>query len=373
MEMSEIVEFFQGEFLGIEIWVYFASLGTILLGFVAKRIAALIFSRLEAVAAKSKMPFDDILLHALSRPVEWGVVIGGVYLAISLLPLPREPVDIARFVQAALTAASVALIVWVATRMVDGVTEWWKEKAAQTESKLDDQLVPIVSRSFKVFFYIIGVVLVLQNLGYSVGSLLAGLGIGGLAIAMASKDTVANLFGSLVIFLDKPFQIGDWVEMGDVEGTVEEVGLRTTRIRTFANSLITVPNAMFTTREVNNWSQMQKRRIMMTVGLTYSSSPEKVEQLVGRIREIIESDENIRNDFYLVNFDSFGAYSLDVFVYCFTHTTVWGEFLQAKQELMLQIMRAVEDLGLGFAFPTQSLHLESMPGEPPAMTSQRPS
>jgi MscS family membrane protein len=205
-----------------------------------------------------------------------------------------------------------------------------------------------------------------------VGSLLAGLGIGGVAIALASKDTVANLFGSLVIFLDKPFQIGDWIEMGSIEGTVEEVGLRTTRVRTFANSLITIPNAKFTTEAVNNWSRMKKRRIKMTVGLTYDATPDKVEEAVLRIREIIAADEKIRNDFYLVNFDNLGPSSLDLFVYCFTETTNWAEFLQAKQEFLLKIMRAVEELGLEFAFPTQTLHVESLPEDPGVLTRQRP-
>jgi MscS family membrane protein len=209
-------------------------------------------------------------------------------------------------------------------------------------------------------------------MGYSVGSLLAGLGIGGFAVAMASKDTVANLFGSLVIFLDKPFQIGDWIEMESTEGTVEEVGLRTTRIRTFANSLVTVPNLLFTSHTVNNWSRMKKRRIKMTIGITYSTSAKKVDELVNRIRQLIENDEHIRNDFYLVNFDSFGPSSLGIFVYCFTATTNWADFLQAKQEFMLNIMDCVKELGLEFAFPTQSIHVESLPDETGLLTSQRP-
>jgi len=257
--------------------------------------------------------------------------------------------------------------------LVDGLADVWTEKAARTDTRLDDQLVPIVRRSSKVFFVVIGVVLVLQNMGYSVGSLLAGLGIGGVALAMASKDTVANLFGSLVIFLDKPFQIGDWVEMGAMEGTVEEVGLRTTRVRTFANSLVTVPNALFTTNIINNWSRMKKRRIKMTIGVTYDSPPDKVDALVNAIRKLIAEDEKLHNDFYLVNFDNFGPSSLDIFIYCFTVTTNWGEFLQAKQEFMLRLMGAVSDLGLSFAFPTQSIHVESLPeNAPKAMQSQRP-
>jgi MscS family membrane protein len=362
MDLDQLKEIVNVTVLGIPVWKYLACLGAVIVGFVAKKIASVAFARLIRAAAKSKMPFDDILLGALSKPVEWALMLGGVFL----------PVDIDRFVIAVITAVSVGLVVWVATRAADGVSDWWGVRAAKTESKLDDQLVPIVRRSLKVFFYIIGLVLVLQNLGYSVGSLLAGLGIGGIALAMASKDTVANLFGSIVIFLDKPFQIGDWIEMSSLEGTVEEVGLRTTRVRTFANSLVTVPNAKFTTDPVNNWSRMKKRRIKMSIGVTYSSTPAKIDELVLKVREIIEADPKIRSDFYLVNFDNLGPSSLDLFVYCFTETTNWAEFLQAKQEFLLKIMRAVEELGLQFAYPTQTIHVESLPEDPKALTRQRP-
>lgn len=372
MEWKEIAEIFDIELLGIPLWKYLACLGAIVAGLIGKKIAGGIFKRLIRAAAKSRLPFDDILLQALSKPVAWAVALAGVFVGLLIMPLPREPVDIYRFVVALITAVSVALVVWVATRAADGISDWWAERAAKTDSKLDDQLVPIVRRSLKVFFYLVGLVLVLQNLGYSVGSLLAGLGIGGLAVAMASKDTVANLFGSLVIFLDKPFQIGDWIEMGSIEGTVEEVGLRTVRVRTFANSLITVPNSKFTTEAVNNWSRMKKRRIKISVGLTYSSSPQQVEQAVGKIRQIIADDPKIRDDFYLVNFDNFGPSSLDLFIYCFTETTNWAEFLEAKQGFMLRIMRAVEELGLEFAFPTQTLHVESLPPDAGSLTRQRP-
>ncbi len=371
--MEQMIALFHYTFLGIEAWVYLAAFGAIFVGFVAKKVVSAVLARFLRATEKTKFRLDDVLIKALQRPAEWAVMVLGLFVALSILPISEKPVDIKHFVNAIIAGTSVALMVWFAIRLVDGLAEIWSEKAAATESKLDDQLVPILRRSSKVFLIVIGIVLVLQNMGYSVGSLLAGLGIGGVALAMASKDTVANLFGSLVIFLDKPFQIGDWIEMGEVEGTVEEVGLRTTRVRTFANSLITVPNLLFTTTTINNWSRMQKRRIKMSIGVTYSSSPEKVDQLVERIREIIHDDEKIRNDFYLVNFDAFGPSSLDIFIYCFTITTNWGEFLQAKQEFMLEVMRAVHALGLSFAFPTQSVHVESLPPDAPrAMSGQRP-
>ncbi len=370
--MDPVIEFFQLELLGLPLWTYLFSLISILLGFLAKKIVQWIFRRLVRLTEKSKLKIDDVFVVALSRPCEWATVLAGLYLALSILPLPSEPLDVKRFTFAVLTSIFIALIIWVATRLVEGLTGIWGEQAKTTETKLDDQLVPIVRRSLKVFMYIIGVVLILQNLGYSVGSLIAGLGLSSLGLALASKDTAANLFGSVVIFLDKPFQIGDWIEVGDVEGTVEDVGLRTTRVRTFANSLVTVPNSLFTTSSVNNWSQMKKRRIKMTIGVTYDASPEKIDRLVKEIRQIIEDDQDIRSDFYLVNFDHFGVSSLDIFIYCFTITTNWSAFLEAKQTFMLKIMYCVKNLGLSFAFPTQTVHVESIPGEGTALSKQRP-
>ncbi len=370
--MAYLSDFFAHQFFGIALWVYATAFAAILVGFTLKKIVSMLFARLIRAAEKSKTILDDILLHAFSKPIEWAVVLAGIFIALLVLPLPQEPVDIAAFVYAILTGASVALVIWFSIRLADGLCDLWARKASQTETKLDDQLVPIVRRSSKVFLLLIGIVLVLQNMGYSVGSLLAGLGIGGLAVAMASKDTVANLFGSFVIFLDKPFQIGDWIEMGDTEGTVEEVGLRTTRVRTFANSMVTVPNLLFTSNTINNWSRMKKRRIKMTIGVTYSTSSEKMDELVKKIREIIENDDKIRNDFYLVNFDNFGPSSLDIFIYCFTVTTDWADFLQAKQEFLLKIINCVNALGLEFAFPTQTVHVEGLPEETNVLTSQRP-
>ncbi|MCP4148853.1 MAG: mechanosensitive ion channel family protein [bacterium] len=360
--MEELLDFLRLEFLGIRLWVYFASMLSILLGFIGKRVVAAIFKRLIKLSKNTRVRIDEIILTGVSKPLEWAMGLGGIFLALHILPIPSEPVDIAKFVKAIFLVSYTVLATWTALRLVDGLSVWWEEKAKKTETKLDDQLVPIAHRSARVFLYLIGAVFALQNLGYSVMSLLTGLGLGGAALALASKDTVANLFGSIVIFFDKPFQIGDWIEMGKLEGTVEDVGLRTTRVRTFANSLITVPNALFTTSPINNWSLMKKRRIKMNIGVSYSASPEKLNQLVSDIRQIILDDEKMKHDFFLVNFNNFGPSSLDIFIYCFTVSTVWAEFLQTKQEFMFKIMEAVYNLGLDFAFPTQTLHVESFPG-----------
>ncbi len=374
--METLRQIFAREFLSIPLWSYLAAFGALVGGLVLKRIVAAVVTRLLVISRRTRFVFDTLVLESIDRPAQWGALLAGVWTMFLVLPIPSDLAEIEKFVGVGLKGLSIGLIIWAGTRLSDGMCEWWAGIASRTETKLDDQIVPIVRRGAKVFLIIVGGMLVLQNLGYSIGSLLAGLGLGGAALALASKDTVANVFGSLVIFLDQPFQIGDWVEMGSIEGTVEEVGLRTTRVRTFANSLITVPNSLFTTNSVNNWSRMKKRRIKMTVGLTYGTSGEKMQAAVDRIRGIIANDERFAQDFYLVCFDGFGASSLDIFIYCFTVTTNWAEFLAVKQDFLLAIMKAVEELGLSFAFPTQSLHIESLPEGPKGaqafLTRERP-
>lgn len=366
------MEILNKEVLGIELKLYVTAFLAIFGGFATRWILSSTLGKLHTAAKKSETPLDDILVKSLVKPGGLACVIAGIYFATLVLPIPSEPVNIRFFVDSLTKSAFICLIVWLCLILFEGVMDYWIVTAKKSETKLDDQLVPVVKSSGKTFLILIGIVLFLQNMGYSVSSLLAGLGLGGMAVALASKDTIANLFGSIVLFVDRPFHVGDWIEMDGIEGTVEEIGLRTTKIRTFANSLITTPNAIFTTTHINNWSLMKKRRIKMTIGVTYGTPVAKVEKAVEAIRKIINDDEKIRNDFYLVNFDSFGAYSLDIFIYCFTVTTNWGDFLQAKQEFMLKIMSAFEEMGIEFAFPTQTIQLEKIPGEPEAMEKQRP-
>ncbi|MEM6991635.1 MAG: mechanosensitive ion channel family protein, partial [Myxococcota bacterium] len=285
-----------------------------------------------------------------------------------------DSLDIHALLNRVYQSLTVALATWLGVRAVTNFTELWGYRAAGTEGTYDDQLVPIVRKAGKVFITVTGAVMVLQNLNYNVGSLLAGLGIGGAALAFASKDTVANFFGSLVIFIDRPFQIGDWVEIGDVEGTVEQVDIRVTRIRTFSNSLIIVPNSHMTVTAIQNWSRMRKRRIKLTIGVTYDATPDKMRAAVAAIRAIIEGDDRYEKDFYLVNFNELGESALEIFCYFFTSTTNWAEYMQIREEFLLAVMDKFQELELSFAFPTRTVHLQSdiPPGAPPSMLRSRP-
>jgi MscS family membrane protein len=338
---------------------------------------AIVKVALSSVTKRSdKDSIRGAVIHALDGPLRWAVLVAALWVAYVVLTT-REGTELsdALFLEhegQLFLVSELPFAMWFGIRLVDNLTDRWGERAKLTQTTFDDQLVPVVRKLGKVLVVIVGGLLIVQNLGGEVGSLLAGFGLGGAAIALASKDTIANLFGSIVVFVDRPFQVGDWVEVGGQEGTIEEVGLRVTRIRTFANSLITVPNANLTTTAINNWSRMRKRRIKLTIGVTYSSTPEQIEAGVAAIRDLLRSDERISQDFMLINFTDFGASSLDILVYAFTTTTRWDEYMQVRQEVLLEIMRRLRALGLSFAFPSQSVYVESLPPGTPGRERDMP-
>jgi MscS family membrane protein len=207
--------------------------------------------------------------------------------------------------------------------------------------------------------FMIGFAVILQSWGYNVTGFVASLGIGGLAFALAAKDTAANLFGSLVIFGDKPFEIGDWIKTDEVEGTVEDIGIRSTKVRTFAQALVHVPNATLANSAIINWSRMGKRRIKMNVGLTYETTEAQMRTIVEQIRSMLQGHEEIDQSTLFIHFTDYSESSLDIFCYFFTKTTVWGEYLRVREDVNLKIKKIVEENGSAFAFPSRTVYLES--------------
>jgi len=251
--------------------------------------------------------------------------------------------------------------VWSAYRLVDLVTDALQRRATGTESRIDDVLVPLLRKSVKVFIAAFGLVFVADNLDVDITSVLAGLGLGGLAFALAARETVANLFGSVTVLLDRPFDIGDWVRIGDVDGNVESIGFRSTRVRTFYNSQITVPNSKLITAVVDNFGARQYRRIKTTLGLTYDTSPEKIEAFCEGVRELIRRHPYTRKDYYHVYLTGLGDSTLDILLYCFVETPDWATELREKHRLFADILTLATRLGVSFAFPTQTLFVEKEP------------
>jgi len=186
-------------------------------------------------------------------------------------------------------------------------------------------------------------------------------------VALAAKDTLANLFGGVTILVDRPFKAGDWITLSGADGVVEEVGLRSTRIRTFAKTLISIPNSVLANATVENHSLMPKRRIKMTVGVTYDTTPDQMREAVQRIETYLRENDQIHQEFLMVKFTQFNDSSLDLLVYCFTVTTDWVQHLQARQDVQLRIMDILGEMGLSIAFPTQTVHLEGGAPDPDAL------
>jgi MscS family membrane protein len=251
--------------------------------------------------------------------------------------------------------------VWAAYKLVDLVAAHFQGLAGRTDTKVDDILVPMIRRALKIVVVAFGVLFVAQNLDIDITSLLAGLGIGGIAFALAAKDTVENLFGSFTVLIDRPFQIGDWIVIDDLEGTVEELGFRSTRVRTFYNSLITIPNARLVKAAVDNLGARRYRRVKSMISVQYDTPAERIEAFCEGIRELIRKHPYTRKDYYMVYFNAFADSSLNILLYAFFQTPDWTTELRERHRLFVDIVRLAHRLGVEFAFPTRTLHLASAP------------
>ena len=254
-------------------------------------------------------------------------------------------------------------LVWLAYKLTGVLTQYLTELADKTESTLDDQLVPLLNKTLKIFVVLFGTLIAAQSVGINVMSLLAGLGIGGLAFALAAKDTVANFFGSLMILFDKPFQVGDWIITGGQEGTVEEIGFRSTRIRTFYNSVISVPNSVLMNANIDNMGRREFRRFTTHLGITYDTPPEKIEAFMEGIKNIIKANPTTRKDYFHVVFNNYGPDSLLIMVYLFFKVPDWSAELVERNNILLEIYRMADEMSVEFAFPTQTLHVHSSENE----------
>ena len=206
-----------------------------------------------------------------------------------------------------------------------------------------------------------GALVILDNLDVNITGIIAGLSIGGLAFALAAQDTIKNFFGSLMIFFDRPFQVGDWITSGDVDGTVEEVGFRATRIRTFRNSVMYIPNGVITNQMIDNHGLRIYRRFFTQLAVKYDTPPAVLQAFTDGLKEIVANHEKTRKDYYEVHVNNLGSTAIEVMFYAFFETKDWSGELKARHETILLIIRLAEQLGVEFAFPTQTLHVESLP------------
>ncbi len=318
-------------------------------------IAAFIFRRLKGFTAKTRIDFDDHLVNALEKPVSWFILLVGIYISLATLPLDD---DLALLIQNLFHGGTMLVIVWAMLRLTDMIAIVLSGRIKDKKSAIFG-FIPLLRKTTKAFILCVGMLMVIDNMGYNVAGIIATLGLGGAAVALAAKDTVANFFGSLMIVMDRPFKVGDWIIVGDkVDGDVEAIGLRSTKVRTWPKTVMSIPNSILANEYVNNWSRMPKRRVKQYVGVTYETSAEDMQLIVEDIRQILREDEGVNQEFMLVSFTDFGDSSLDILVYYFTTSTAWLEYMDVRQRINCKIMEAIKARGSSIAFPTRSLYLE---------------
>jgi MscS family membrane protein len=351
----------QFKFLGIKIWKWLGLLILVVLSqivfLLVKRISNIFISQFLKRKIEITQEVQDSLLK-LSRTL--GLILS-VRFILFLLPMFQIAPKLNAQIIKTLNVLSIFFIIITIKHIIKILFVYFGKITEKTENTLDDQLLPVLYKLSMIIVWALGIIYILDYMGVNVTALLAGISIGGLALALAAQDTVKNFFGSIMIFLDKPFQIGDLVEFEGTTGSIEEVGVRSTRIRTVTNSLMYVPNARIADSVINNLGLRVFRRFYTELGVTYDTSPALIEKFVEGIRKIIEMHPLTVKDRYEVHLNSFASSSLNIILLVFFDTRDWSIELKSRHELMVAVIRLAEAIGVRFAFPTQTLHIEEMP------------
>lgn len=338
----------------LEHWQWIGLLLLVALGVLLERFVTLVFRRFLARIGEGRYRLDKEVLERLDRPTSLFAVLVVLALGLPGLDLPADVLVVVDLVVHFLLGLAG---IWVAYRLVDLLAWYLTERARATRNTFDDMIVPLVRRTAKIFVMLVGGVWVASRVTDDLWGVFAGLGIGSLAVGFAAKDSIENLFGTFTVLMDKPFQLGDWIKVGDFEGTVAEVGFRSTRIRTFYDSLISVPNSTFIDSEVDNLGARSWRRISTKLGVAYDTPPEKIEAFCEGIRQLLRDHPYTRKDSYQVYLNSFGPSALEILLYCFHEAPDWSTELRERHRLFTDILRLAAELNVEFAFPTQTLHL----------------
>jgi len=345
------MEFFERQFYNNTISDWAISL-LIIIGavVVTKLLIWFIKNIVKKLSAKSKTKIDDLIVDMLEEPLIYIIALGGVWFAVNRLTFTDQ---VSSYLEHGFWFVVILVVTWFIARLLEAlIDEYLTPIVKKSESDIDDQLLPVARKAIKYAIWILGIIIALNNAGFNVGAVLAGLGIGGLALAMAAKDTVANFFGGFTIFTDKPFVLGDRIKVAGYDGIVQEVGLRSTRIKTLAGTILTVPNMKFTDNIVENVTLEPSRKVVLNLGLTYDTPEDKIQLAIDILKDIIAHTEGAEES-VPVGFNSFGDFSLGIiFIY---YIKKEADILQVQTDVNMQILKRFNENKLEFAFPTQSI------------------
>ena len=369
-------QFLQTEFLGNSLQDYCWFLGAIVVGLLFKKLFSRYLSRLlyKVIGKKDIEIGVEKFNELLSKPIGLFIMLSIIYLGASHIQYPPswnlgnvEEFGLKMMVSKVYVLVYVISIFWILLKVIDYVGLILFARAEKTENKMDDQLIPFIIEIAKIMTYIFALFIIMGNVfDVNITALATGLGIGGIALAMASKESLENLLGSFTIFFDRPFTVGDMVTVGSVTGRVEKVGFRSTRIRTFDRSLVTVPNKKMIDAELDNLGMRPIRRVKFSVGLTYHTSIEQIKKIVADMQTMIDNHPRTTNaegkkskdKEGKVRFDEFGDSSLNIFVLYYVDSPKWDDLIDVREDINYKIMEIVKKHNSDFAFPSTTVYLQ---------------
>tara|TARA_R110001632_G_scaffold18712_15_gene57683 strand:+ start:709 stop:2301 length:1593 start_codon:yes stop_codon:yes gene_type:complete len=349
-------------FFSIEIWQYVTFLLLLILSglvfIISKKIIFFLFRRILFKYTQNKLGEINVALKKLAHPIS---LLIALELISKVLPSLQFGLEFNKLLFIGLNVVTIIFWIYVFLKIAEVLVSFYHRYTEKTEGKLDDQLLPIVRNFLTIVIVVVGVFRMLVQFGVDTTTILAGASIGGLAIAFASQDTVKNLIGTVMIFVDKPFHIGDWIAAGEVVGSVEEVGFRSTRIRAADTTVFQIPNSKLSELVINNSGLRLYRRYNTTLGIRYDTPPELIEAFVKGVREIIIAHPDTKSDAYNVEFNGFGDSALLILVNMYLKDLAWGSEQKSRHQIHMAIVRLAKELGVDFAFPSTTVMIEQFP------------
>ncbi len=348
-------DFFQKQFYGNTVLEWIIALSIIIAAIILAKFIYLVLGKfVKQFTKRTKTRLDDIFIDKFEEPAVFGIIILGIWYGLGTLSMSDYVSDILSKAYYFLVTFNIA---WFITRLSDAlIEEYLSPLAGKTKTHLDDQLVPVVRKAIKLAIWTLAIVVGLNNAGYNIGAIIAGLGLGGLAFALAAQDSISHLFGGVVLFADKPFKINDWIITNDYEGFVKEIGVRSTRIRTLDGRLVTIPNADIANSTIVNVSSENGRKVKTDIGLIYGTTTGQMKKAMDILKKITEENPDIDEKRTISDFNSFGDYSLNIrFIYYIKKKTE-REIYHVKNEVNLAVLEQFNENGLEFAFPTQTIY-----------------
>ncbi|KAB2332829.1 mechanosensitive ion channel family protein [Bacillus mesophilum] len=342
-------------FYDVDMWTQIGiSIGIFLLFLVFRKLfSKYIYSLILRLSNKAP---TDMLRHifvSFEKPLQWLFIIIGIEIASRYFPFRPAPDGL---FNSFISASVIVLITWGLYNLASASSIFFAKVKNRFKLEIDDILIPFMSKAIRIIIVAISITIIAQEFEYDVTGFIAGLGLGGVAIAFAAKDAIGNLFGGFIIITEKPFTIGDWIMTPSVEGTVEDITFRSTKVRTFADAIVTVPNNTLANESITNWSKMGKRQVSFNIKISYETPKAKLLRVVRQMEEVIKGHSEVHPDSILVRFDKYQENGYEVFIYFFTKSTAWAEHLRVKEEINFRLIEILESEDVSIALPSRKLY-----------------